>query len=248
MALFRRQGTRQAALPLRRLPDAMIRFGRFEYYKNASGENASDIYRDIIAPMYEAASADPAVFVESLRHQTAGEGGWAAYGAAHLVWEVLSSDQLAQLTDDSSYKAIAHASLEFLRASGAPPKMLTGYEWKHWIASGGTIDTWIPPRQLPSREAATISALRDGEVRPVARVSEEPDANVILVCRNPDGKYAALIDARQSDEDPQRSQSQWKLADDLYGLYADIGASLQTPPPWHDQDLEPFFPLPAPAI
>lgn len=226
----------------------MARFGRFEYDPQASDEDSGQIYQSIIAPLYPTASADPGGFVELLQQEVSGKGGWAAYGAGRAVWELLTSDQRADLKQSRSYNAVVDASLEFLRRNGVPPKKLTGYEWAHWTSQGGTASTWIPPRALPARGDAFITALGDNELRPVARLWESADSNVILVRVNPDGGYAAVIDARWSDEDARRVQRDWECADDLYGLYAKIGSSLQTPPPWHHPELEPFFPLPAPTI
>jgi hypothetical protein len=248
MSFFRRQAPGRGRLPVHDLVGVMARFGRYEYDPHSSDEDPAQIYQNIIAPLYPAACADPAGFVELLAREVSGVGGWAAYGAGHTVWELLSSDQRWDLKDDSSYNAVMDASLEFLRQNGVPPKKLTGYEWDHWTSRGGTANTWIPPRELPARERAFITPLRDNELRPVARLWESADSNVILVRVSPDGRYAAVIDARRSDDDPRRVQSDWEFADDLYGLYARIGSFLQTPPPWHDQELEPFFPLPAPAI
>lgn len=226
----------------------MARFGRYEYDPQASDEDPGQIYQSVIAPLYPAASADPAGFVELLEREVSGAGGWAAYGAGHAVWELLTSDQRAGLKDNRSYNAVMDASLEFLRQNGVPPKRLTGYEWDHWTSRAGTVSTWIPPRELPPREKACITPLRDDELRPVARLWESADSNVILVRVNPDGRYAAVVDARWSDEDARRVQRDWEFADDLYGLYAKIGASLQTPSPWHDPELALFFPLPTPTI
>jgi len=71
---------------------------------------------------------------------------------------------------------------------------------------------------------------------------------VILVQRQDDGQYCTLIDARQSDEDPRRTQREWKSAGSLHELYVEIGLSMQTPTYWYDAELEPYFPLPQPKI
>jgi hypothetical protein len=207
MGLFRRQASRRGPLPVHDLVDAMARFGRFEYDQQASDEGPGQIYQSIIAPLYPTASTDPAGFVELLEREVSQVDGWAAYGAGHAVWELLTSDQRRELKDNKSYRAVVDASLEFLRRSGVPPKRLTGYEWDHWTSRGGTAGTWIPPRELPAREEAFITPLGDNELRPVAQLWESADSNVILVKVSPDGRYAAVIDARWSDEDPRRVQT-----------------------------------------
>jgi hypothetical protein len=110
------------------------------------------------------------------------------------------------------------------------------------------MDTWVPRLPIPSQEEAPIAALLPGESRRVAQLTSEPDSNVILVRRNGDGRYCALIDAKWSDEDPRRVQNEWKSAGSLYELYITIGLALQTPPHWCDSELEPYFPLPRPRI
>ncbi|MGH3281707.1 MAG: hypothetical protein ACRDNW_21575 [Trebonia sp.] len=63
MAPFGRQVSRRGPLPVHDLVGAMARFGRFEYDTQASGEDPGEIYQSIIAPLYPAASVDPAGFV-----------------------------------------------------------------------------------------------------------------------------------------------------------------------------------------
>lgn len=248
MRLFRRQPSANGPLSGDDLASTMARFGHFEYDPQGSGENPSWIYENIIAPLYPSATADPVKFLELLEMEVSGKGGWGAYGAAHAVWELLTPEQRALLQDNRSYVAVIGASLEFLRKNGVPPKRVTGYEWDHWIAHGGTIDTWIPRRDPPPREDARISPLGEGELRQVARLSESPDGNIVLVRVSALAGCSAVIDARWSDDDPRRLQNDWESADDLYALYVKIGRSLQSPPPWYDPELEAFFPLPKPKI
>jgi hypothetical protein len=248
MSILRRKSLAQGPLATHDLVSAMARFGRFEYDPQASDEDASWIYENIIAPLHPSASAYPARFVELLEREVSGEGGWESYGAAHAVWELLTSDQLSDLKGSGSYNAVIDASLAFLQRNGVPPNRVTGHKWSHWIGRGGTVETWISPRELPTLQSAFIRPLRDNEMRSVARLSDAGDANVILVRAHPGGRYVAVIDAHWSDEDPRRVQNDWQFAHDLYGLYIKIGRSLQVPPPWHDQEIEPFFPLPVPKI
>src|ERR1700722_11597208 len=115
MSFFRRQAPSQEPLPMRDIAGTMARFGRFEHDPQASNEDPSWIYENIIAPLYPAASADPAKFVEVLAREVSVAGGWAAYGAGHAVWELLTSDQRVNLKGNRSYNAVIDASLEFLR-------------------------------------------------------------------------------------------------------------------------------------
>lgn len=101
-------------------------------------------------------------------------------------------------------------------------------------------------RDPPSRHAVHITALGSGEVRPVVRLDPDADANVVLVQQDAEG-YATLIVARWSDDDPTRSQSQWKRATDLYDLYLDIAWSSQVWG-WADPEIVLFFPTPPARI
>jgi hypothetical protein len=239
---------RQGGSPLPDLTNKLARFGQFEYYKQQSNDDPVWIYQNIIAPLYELSRSDPDGVLELLRQNASVIGNWAAYGAGHAVWEIFTSEERQGLKDNPSYLAVMDALLEFLRQNGVPPNRLTGYEWDHWINRGGTASSWIPPRPLPARETAVITPLRDGEVRAIVRITEEPDSNIVLARRGEDDNYEAIVDARQSDEDQRRGQRVWKSAADLYDLYADVAGSLQIPAPWHDSELEPFFPLAKPAI
>ena len=115
MGFFRRQARDQEPLAMRDLAGAMARFGRFEFDPQAGNEDPSWVYENIIAPLYPAASADPATFVELLEREISVAGGWAAYGAGHAVWELLTSDQRLNLKGNRAYNAVVDASLEFLR-------------------------------------------------------------------------------------------------------------------------------------
>jgi hypothetical protein len=71
---------------------------------------------------------------------------------------------------------------------------------------------------------------------------------VIFVRQNDDGHYCGLIDAKQSDDDPRRTQWEWKSAASLHDVYVEIGLSMQTPTYWYDLELAPYFPLSEPTI
>ena len=230
-----------------RLPSDIIhmmeRFGRYEFNPQANADDAADIGQ-MMAELYPFASADPDGFLVALARAVLPVSGWAAYGASRVIWELLSPSASESVRQHPSYKAIMSAAIEFLRANGVPPMMVRGYEWDHWLASGGTIDTWLPRLPTPSPEEAPIAPLLPGESRKVAQLTSKSDSAVILVRRDGEGRYCALIDAKRSEEDPRRVQNEWKSAGSLYELYIAIGLSLQTPQHWCDSDLEPYFPLP----
>jgi len=223
------------------------RYGQYEWNPQANTMGIGEL-GNLMAGLYPIATADPDRFLSDLATAVLPVGGWAVYGASRLIWELLSSTNDSQVLQNPAYIAIMDATIEFLRSNGVPPMRVRPYEWNYWLGKGGTITSWVPTRRTPSQAEAQITALRPGETRRVAQLTSQSDSNVILVRQKDDGRYAAIIDARQSDEDPRRSQWEWKSADSLYELYAEIGLSQQTPTYWYDRELEPFFPLPPPRI
>lgn len=235
---------KQPALP-NNIIGMMERFGRYEFNPQGSGDDAADIWGQM-AELSPFASADPDGFLVALAGAVLPIGGWSVYGASRTIWEFLSSS--TSVHQHPSYNAIMKAAIDFLRSNGVPPMMVRGYEWNYWLDSGGTIDTWVPRRPTPPPDEAPISELRPGETRRVTQLTSVRDSNVILVRRNSDGQYCALIDAKWSDEDPRRVQNEWKSAGSLHELYIQIGLAMQIPTYWHDPELEPYFPLPQPKI
>jgi hypothetical protein len=138
------------------------------------------------------------------------------------------------------------ASLDFLRSMGVPTMRLNGYESRFWREHKGLTEPWIQSRPRPVHP--TLTEISPGEVRRIAQLESKPDSNAIYVRRNLDGRYTALIDARWSDDEPRRNQSDWKTEGTLYELYCEIGESLQVPSFWSHPELEPFFPYPRPSI
>lgn len=222
----------------------MERFGRFEFDPQGSSEDEARAMGSIEPKLFPFASTDPEGFLVALAEAVLPVGGWAAYGAERIIWSLLGQS----FSQRPLYKAIMSSSLEFLRTNGVPPMRLNDYEWNHWLDSGGTIDTWISRRPIPSPEEAPISELQPGETRRVTQLTSEPDSSMILVRRDGEGRYCALIDNKWSDEDPHRVQRVWKSTESLYELYIQIGLAMQVPTYWYDRELEPYFPLPRPRI
>lgn len=226
----------------------MERFGRYEFNpQGSSAEDAGSIWMETQAPLQPFASVDPDGFLVALAGAVLPVGGWAVYGASCTLWECFGSN-IEIFRQQPSYNAILNAAIEFLRANGVPPMMVKGYEWQHWIQNGGTSDTWIQRRPIPSLDEAPISELRTGETRRVTQQTADPVSNAILVRRNAEGGYDALIDAKRGDEDPHRVQNEWKFAKSLHELYIQIGLAMQMPTYWYDPEMEPYFPLPRPRI
>lgn len=223
--------------------DCVARFGRYEVDPEGSGEQGEEQGRMMI-DLYSFASAEPERFIADLADAVLPVGGWAVYGASRTVWELVTSPD----KQHPAYKAIMDGAIAFLRSNGLPPMRVRGYEWDYWLDSGGTRDTWLPRRPIPSLAEAPITELQPGEVRRVVQITPQPDSNVIFVRQNDDGHYCGLIDAKQSDDDPRRTQWEWKSAASLHDVYVEIGLSMQTPTYWHDLELAPYFPLSEPTI
>src|SRR5712691_1539152 len=143
MGFFSRR-QKQPALPSD-IISMMERFGRYEFNPQTSAYDGEDIGR-LMAELYPFASTDPDGFLVALAEAVLPVGGWAVYGASRTIWELLSSSASAH--QNPSYNAIMNAALAFLRTNGVSFMMLRGYEQNHWLASGGTMDTWGP--RLPT--------------------------------------------------------------------------------------------------
>lgn len=244
MGFFSRR-PKQPELPAN-IVSRLERFGQYEFNSQAYAFDGAEL-GELVAELYAFASSDPERFLVTLAQVAMPAGGWAVYGASCMLWECFSSDA-GDLAQHSAYKAIRDGAINFLRANGVPPMRVKGYEWNYWIDNGGTADTWIQRRPIPSPDEAPISKLQPGETRRVTQLTSERDSNAILVRQNSDGRYCAMVDAKQSDEDPRRAQWEWKSAETLYELYIQIGLALQVPTYWYDRELEPYFPLPRPRI
>jgi hypothetical protein len=238
MRLF---GRRQRGLLPARIIPMMERFGRHEIDVMASTDDAYGVFQETQQPLLGPATSQTEEFIEALADACVPVGGWAAYGADRTVVNLVGT---APPGDD--WLRILDASIEFLRRNYVPPIRIPPYAWDRYIDRGGTANTWITLRPVPARNEVALRPLADGETRRLVSLGPTPDANVILVRREGD-QYVALIDARWSDEDPTRSQSEWKRAPDQYDLYVDIAWTHQVWD-WADPEIEPFFPAPKARI
>lgn len=239
MGLF---GGRRPRLP-QEIVQMMERYGRFDFDAMNAREEGGVIWKETQEPLVPLATEHPDIFVTELARAVLPDGGWAAFGAAHTVWSILGAGY-----DHPARKEIMDASVAFLRSNGVPPMRVPGSEWKHWIAGGGTVDTWLPLRPLPPESEARLTPLGAGETRRLAQLESRPDSNAIFVRIGEDGRHEQVVEARYSDEDSSRAQRVYDAADSQYALYEKIGRVLQTPPFWADPELTPFIPLPPPRI
>src|SRR6266571_1995132 len=163
MGFFSKRQT-QPRLPSNIVP-MMERFGRYEFNPQTSGIDPREIGQ-LVAELYQIASADPDGFLVTLAGAVIPVGGWAAFGACCILWECFGSNIDSSL-QNSSYHAIMNTAIEFLRANGVPPMRIKGYIWQYWVNNGGTSDTWLPRHPTPSQVVINPASVPDS---PEARV------------------------------------------------------------------------------
>jgi hypothetical protein len=117
MGLF----SRGAQPPASRFPADMLRrlerFGRYEANPQGSGIDYMELADQVLAPYVSPANADPQGFFADLQAVVANDrDGYATFGAARLVWELLTGD--AKRTPPSPAVALVKAGIEFKRAHG----------------------------------------------------------------------------------------------------------------------------------
>ncbi|RNL97712.1 hypothetical protein EFE23_18020 [Micromonospora solifontis] len=197
----------------------------------------------MLSTLLPLSQSDPAGLAAALAREVTPLGGWPAYGASRAIAELLG---LA--FEGEAATAVLDGAIRFLRQNGIPPLRVRPYEWSRWVDTGGTVEAWLPTIPPPPPERSGLRELAPGEVRHVATMTADRDANTIYVQHDGAGGYVAVIDARFSDEDPTRSRGAWKRADSLYGIFLAVGLALQAPPHWVSAELAPYIPLPRPVI
>jgi hypothetical protein len=202
-----------------------------------------DGWTDCLAILHPLSQKNPEEFIKNLAEAVLPAGGWAVYGAGRLLHELDLYKDGSQFTHD-----IIMAELQFLRDNGVPPLFVTGLEWDYWHKHKKEGELWLAARLRPTPESAPITDLQPGEVRRIAQLTSMPDSNVIFVQKINDGEYISIVNARKSDDDPQRAEFETNRAKSLYDIYLRIGEALQTPCYWVHDELEPYFPFPKPKI
>jgi hypothetical protein len=235
MGIFRRKSA-GGRLPVNFVEQLAI-FGQHQWSVYLSPYESAEIWTSILEPFLPAAKGSPAAFVEVLAIDASPVGGWTAYGAERLMHE---------LVDDASnyegYATVLDASLEFLRRNYVKNKRLTGFEWKYWVDSGGTVDSWIPSLPVPDITTTLITPLSPGESRRVAQLESRTDSNAFYVSADSEG-FIVEAEARWNDEDPTRKRWKMDRAESMFDLYLDLAYQLESVY-WSDQELKPFFPIP----
>lgn len=209
----------------------------------AQGLDNSRIWM-IEADLYPVAQTDPDAFVTALATATLPVGGWAVFGAARLIRELLGHEFSHPASDE-----IREAGLQWLRDNGVPARLFVApVDWKFWLDHGGKTEPWLPRRADYHPQDAPITDLQIGEMRRVAQITSDDNSNVVYARRNSDHDYVVVVDAPHGDDDPRRSQFETKHAETLRDLYTEMGEGLEMLPYWCSSELEPFIPYGRPLI
>lgn len=217
-------------------------FGRYSIRKANASQAAVDRAMQLLVDTYPYAAEDPARFCADLRRLAEPPGGWASYGATHLIHEMLGGSEV----HNSDYDALMQVSMAFLRSRWIPRMYVNGREEAWWSVHREPNEDWLVGRPAPSRESAIITPLAPDEVRRVAHMGPSANSNDILVKATDDNRFESLIEGPYSEEDPRLSRYSWHSADTLYDLYLRVSEALGSLPPWCDPELEEFIPLPLP--
>lgn len=182
-------------------------------------------------------------WVSALRDAVFPVGGWAVIGAEQTVMRALSHP-----VDLLAYRDILDAALELQRQAGVWASQLSPNEQSYW-RDHHPAEVWLPPRDSPGRDAATITPLAVGAERRVAVMSRVPDSNEVYVVREADGVYKSIVDMPvERGTNRGRVRQEADVSGDLYELYWIIGNAVPLPNYWTDPELEPFCPFPPPLV
>ena len=117
MGLFSRGPKRPASRFPADTLNILERLGRFEANPPGSGIDYDEIVQRLFVPYVQPANADPDSFFADLRAVVANDNdGYATFGAARLVWELLTGD--TKNNPPESALALVKAGIEFKRAHG----------------------------------------------------------------------------------------------------------------------------------
>jgi hypothetical protein len=184
-----------------------------------------------------------AAWVSALSDEVLPAGGWALYGAAEVLMKALGHPVHLE-----SYCAILDASLQFQRDAGVWDSQLSPNERLYWQERHPE-EIWLPRREAPSCESATITPLAVGDERKLGAVTRRPDSNAIYVIHPEHKRYVWLLDYPDSSSATGgRLREERGTFGDLYDLYRALGQNSPLPGLWVHPELEPFLPFPAPRL
>lgn len=238
--MFRR---RHAATPVL-LPDSALAtlamFGR--NHCNGLDPDPSATATTLYMPGMTAAQQGPEELLNQLADAGFSRGGWALVGAVRLLMELGVERTFSA---HPRYVELLDASLLFLQSQGVSSGVLRPFELDRWIATHGSVRTFIGYDLAPVPDAGQEPAAEDlpvGEFRRLAQLTVQPDSNAIYVDHRAENVYFAVTQAPKSDEDPERIMWDWFSAPTLLALLRDLGERMVTPPYWAHEDLLPYFP------
>ncbi|MET9223364.1 hypothetical protein ACIOC1_05935 [Streptomyces sp. NPDC088197] len=220
----------------------MERFGRFEFDATGIEFGADLVWSELQAPFLEFAQSDSDRFTTQLAAAVIPAGGFALFGAARTVWNLLGPDFA-----HPCYDALRMDALEFFRARGVPGNRLSAGDREFWRLHRGPDEPWLVGRPPPAPGAA-LPPLATGELRPVARMSAGPHAETVYARADVQDGCVAVVEACGRGRDPAGCRFDWFGAATQYELYLRIGEALQVPAHWVADELMPFIPFSAPSL
>jgi len=127
-------------------------------------------------------------WVTALSEEVLPVGGWAVYGASEVVMKVMGHP-----VGLPAYCAILDASLELQRDAGVWESQMSPNEVIYWKERHPE-EIWLPRREPPSRETASITPLAVGDERKLGSVTRRADSNAIYVLHPDTDRYVWLLD------------------------------------------------------
>lgn len=134
MGFLRRQKKGMSLPP--DIVQTMAAVGRFEF--DPQGDDAdANVVSEIFPTLYPIAQSNPDEFIAALADAVVPVGGWAVYGGARTVFNLLGRE-----VDHADYRSMLSAALHFLRDRGASKGDLNSYEWEFWVQNEGGPESW----------------------------------------------------------------------------------------------------------
>lgn len=122
------------------LPDGAIdrleRFGRHEFNSgtpDGSSEDPDELWMHVVVPLRDRARSDPAAFLAEIAVLVVEHGGFAAVGAASLVYDWVPQD----LWSGSDYESIMRGAVTFLHDNDVPSIYVGQYLLDYWTKQNG---------------------------------------------------------------------------------------------------------------
>jgi hypothetical protein len=220
----------------------MERSGRHKIAPHSSGEPSllDPGWGPIIPIDFELkARSEPQAYVNALTEVIVPIGGWAVYGAAEFALDIMDHD-----LDNLAYRSLFVAGLEARREAQVPWVMLNSFDQMYW-QDAHPDEPWLPERQPPARDSASITPLEVHQERRVVQVSPGDYSRLIFITRPEPDQYVMLIEHPQADG--SRARGSMYEASTMYDAYAGLGRKVIAHF-WNDPEFEPFCKYVAPKV